>query len=193
MRRALVVSPAIIRRGEGESSCWLPSSAAPGVSLDCWLPPLVRVSRSSMSISMSALPRLLVVVSGGVRWKYALARHAAWTIVMTARKAERMEKTMLIVTSGGRELRERLARFGVMVLCRELKDTNSRARLRNDGVVWLGVDGADRVAVEGGLIISESSNADVEIERYADTNPYGGPQVEEMTRRSRTYCLSVGG
>ena len=34
--------------------------------------------------------------------KYARARYAAWTMVMMARKAERIEKRMLTVVSGAR-------------------------------------------------------------------------------------------
>lgn len=52
--------------------------------------PLFSRSRATMSGALSEVPE----------WKYARARYAAWAMVMMARKAERIEKRILMVVSG---------------------------------------------------------------------------------------------
>lgn len=47
------------------------------------------------------LAPLIAAVEALIR-KYTRAKYAAWTIVMMARKAERIENMMLMVVSGGR-------------------------------------------------------------------------------------------
>ena len=56
---------------------------------------------SSTLVGRGKPPRSMLAVMFRLVRKYALARYAAWMMVMIARRAERMEKRMLIVTSGG--------------------------------------------------------------------------------------------